>query len=307
MTEPELPFPHPTRETIVTIGVFDGVHRGHHHLITHLKERAGESFAPAVVVLHPHPQAILSQNPPSLLTTLPQRIELIKELRIELVFSLPTTRDLLEVKAHDFVSLLKTHLKMRGLVVGPDFALGEGRGGNVAFLKELGKDMNFTVDVVPPFAVDGRIASSSQIRYLLSEGNVREAAKLLGRPVSLNGEVVHGEGRGRSLSFPTVNLRVDEHILLPGDGVYAARVRIRDDIYKAVANIGVRPTFGGKGRTVEAFMFDFEEEIYGESIELELWERLREERAFASPSELRKQQEIDARKAQSILRNHEQS
>jgi riboflavin kinase/FMN adenylyltransferase len=307
MTELELPFPHPPRETIVTIGVFDGVHRGHHHLITHLKEGAGESFTPVVVVLHPHPQAILSPNSPPLLTILPQRIKLIRKLGVELVFSLNTTQDLLNTSAADFVSLLKTYLKMRGLVVGPDFALGKDRGGNIAFLKELGKDMNFTVDVVPPFAVDGRIASSSQIRYLLSEGNVREAAKLLGHPVFLNGEVVHGEGRGRSLSFPTVNLRVDEHILLPGDGVYAARVRIRDDIYKAVANIGVRPTFGGKKRTVEAFMFDFEGEIYGESIELELWERLREERAFASPSELRKQQEIDARKAQSILRNHEQS
>ena len=307
MTELKLPFPHLSRETLVTIGVFDGVHRGHHHLITHLKERAGENFVPAVVILHPHPRAILSPNPPSLLTTLPQRIELIKKLGIELVFSLNTTQDLLEISAVDFVSLLKTHLKMRGLVVGPDFALGRGREGNVAFLKELGKDMNFTVDVVSSFAVDGRIASSSQIRYLLGDGDVVEASRLLGHLVSLSGEVVHGEGRGRVLSFPTVNLRVDEHILLPGDGVYAARVRVKNDIYKAVANIGVRPTFGGKKRTVEAFMFDFEGEIYGESIELELWERLREERAFASPSELRKQQEIDARKAQSILRNYEQS
>jgi riboflavin kinase/FMN adenylyltransferase len=228
-------------------------------------------------------------------------MELIKKLGIELAIPLNTTPDLLKTKAGDFVFLLKTHLKMRGLVIGPDFALGKGREGDAAFLKKQGKDMGFTVDVVPPLAIDGKIVSSSEIRYLLGRGNVAGAAHLLGRLPSLTGEVVHGEGRGRTLSFPTLNLRVDENILLPGDGVYAAWVHIRDNVYKAVVNIGVRPTFGGKGRTVEAFVLDFGQEIYGESITLELKERLREERAFASPEELRAQQEIDTRKAQIIL------
>jgi riboflavin kinase/FMN adenylyltransferase len=305
MTEAELPFPYSPRETIITIGVFDGVHQGHRHLITQLEGRAGEEFTPAVIILHPHPQAILSQNAPPLLTTLPQRVGLIKGLGIELVIPLKTTRDLLQIEAKDFVSLLKIHLKMKGLVVGPDFALGRGREGNVTFLKGLRKDMDFTMDVVPPFAIDGKIVSSSDIRRLLYEGNVARAAGLLGHPVSLRGEVVHGEGRGRGvLSFPTVNLRVDEDVLLPQDGVYAVKVHIRGNTHQAVANIGVRPTFGGKEKTVEAFIFDFGEEIYGETVEIELWERLREERAFASPSELQEQQQKDARMAKRIL-NHE--
>ena len=293
----------PQRETVLTIGVFDGVHLGHQRLIDFLKrEAATRDYLPGVVTFCPHPQQVLSPRT-SLpqLTTLEERLRLIRELGIDLVVPLSFDQELAQLSARHFVALLQTHLKMRGLVIGPDFALGRNREGDVFSLHDLGKDVGFWVDVVSPGMINGDVVSSTAIRQALAKGDVARANRLLGRSFALSGQVIHGDERGKQLGFPTANLTVPTIQALPEDGVYATRAYLGSHTYASVTNIGKRPTFGEGDRTVEVYLIGFNGVAYGKEIKIEIIERLRAEKRFPTPEDLKAQINRDVEKAMSIL------
>ena len=293
----------PQREAVLTIGVFDGVHLGHQHLIEYLKRQAlVRDYQSGVVTFAKHPQQLLSpQTPIRYLTSLEERIELLKQLGVELVVPLSFTVELAQLSARHFIALLQSHLRMRGLVVGPDFALGQGREGDVFFLHSLGKELDFTVDVVSPKIIDEESVRSTAIRQALSQGDIQKVSKFLGRPFSLSGQVTHGVERGKHLGFPTANLAVKSDQALPADGVYVTRAYLGNRAYSSVTNIGQRPTFGEGERTVEVYLLDFEREVYGEKFRIELLERLRDERRFSDPEKLKAQIGSDVERAREIL------
>ena len=304
LVEEELAKFTPEQKTVLTVGVFDGVHLGHQHLIDYLKWQAlVRNYLPGVVTFRSHPRQVFSpQTPLPFLTSLEERTNLLKQHGIELIVPLSFTPELAQLSARQFVALLQSCLKMQGLVVGPDFAMGRGREGDVFALHSLGKKAGFWVDVVLPQVVDGEVVSSTTIRQALAEGNMPKVERLLGRPFSLSGQVVHGAKRGKHLGFPTANLAVNTDQALPPDGVYATRACLSNHAYPSVTNIGSRPTFGKGGRTVEVYLLDFERKLYGQGLKIELVERLRAERRFSTPEELTTQISRDVEQAKSILR-----
>jgi len=293
----------PQQEAVLTVGVFDGIHLGHQHLIEYLKRQAlVRDYLPGVVTFRSHPQQVISpQTPLPYLTTLEERIRLLKGLGIELIVPLSFTLELAQLSAHQFASLLQTHLKMRGLVVGPDFAMGQGREGDVFHLHSLGKEVGFWVDVISPKVVNGEVVSSTIIRQALAKGDMPKVSRLLGRPFSLSGKVVHGTERGKQLGFPTANLGVNSAQALPVDGVYVTRAYLGNHTYPSVTNIGLRPTFGQGERAVEVYLLDFEGQLYGQGLKIELVERLRAEKRFPTLEELKAQINRDVGQAISIL------
>lgn len=293
----------PERETLLTIGVFDGVHLGHRHLISKLTQRAAEgNFLSGVVTFKSNPKAVLSPKAKlARLTTLEERETLLKNLGVDLVVPLTFTKEVAALSAREFVLYLKRYLKMRGLVIGPNFALGRGREGNVTALQTLGKELGFTVEVVRPLTIESTLASSTGIRTALAHGDMKTVTKLLGRYFSLTGSVAGGFERGHVLGFPTANLLLEPEQAVPEDGVYATLVHIGDKVYQSVTNIGVRPTFGKGERTVEVHILDFTGDLYGRKLTIELVERIRPEMKFASPEELAARIKQDVEEARLIL------
>ncbi len=294
----------PQRDTVLTIGVFDGVHIGHQRLMEYLKRQAmAEDRLPGVVTFRSHPQHIMSPKTPLYrLITLDERIRMIKEMGIELVVPLSFNLELAQVPARDFIALLQKHLRMRGLVIGPDFALGKGREGDALTLHQMGKEMGFWVGVFAPQLIDGEVVSSTVIRQALSSGDVKKVTRLLGRPFLLHGRIVHGDERGKQLGFPTANLTFSRGQALPEDGVYVTKAYLGGQPHPSVTNIGKRPTFGENKRTVEVYLIGFNGEIYGEDLRIELVDRLRDEKRFSSPEELKAQIAQDVERATSMLK-----
>ncbi len=293
----------PGRPTAVGIGVFDGVHRGHRYLIGELVERARrERLASVVVTFHPHPRLVVRpQTTLTYLCSLEERIELLQALGVESVANLSFTSELAQLSAREFMSLLAGELKIRLLVVGTDFALGRNREGDTDTLRVIGEEMGFGVEVVPLLAASGEKVGSSAVRLALSRGDMETVASLLGRPFSLRGPVVPGAERGRGLGFPTANIGVGLDRALPAYGVYVTRAYSRDRAYPAVTNIGLRPTFADDKPTVETFILDFEGELYGEEIRIELLHRLRGEVRFPNLEALKEQIEKDIVAARAYL------
>ena len=254
----------------VAIGTFDGVHRGHRAVIEAAKATGLRSV---VVTFHPHPRSVLGYDV-SLLATLERRIELIERVGPDELFVVSFTPELSRLAPEEFVRSVLEPLGTRIVVAGEGFRFGSGRRGDLALLRRLG----LAVHAVP--LVDG--VSSSRIRELLVEGDVTEAAHLLGRPAELEGTVVAGDQRGGTLGFPTANLAVEPGLLVPAHGIYAGAALG----HRAAISIGINPHYGGRERKVEAYLLDFAGDLYGERLRLELWTRLREERAFASEAEL---------------------
>lgn len=297
-------YPSLTDAVYLTIGNFDGVHRGHQMLVCELSAAAHAQGARAgLLTFEPHPVAVLRPDVQVLrLTTNEERADLLAALGLDFVIVFPFTRETAATPAADFLAALTAHLPLRELWVGPDFALGRGREGNTERLAELGQTMGFAVRVIPPFDWNGEHVRSSRIRSLLNEeGAVEQAAELLGRPYRLWGEVVEGAKRGRQLGFPTANLRVPEERLLPAYGVYACWAWRGDRGYPAVVNIGVRPSFDNGHPSVEAFLLDFSGDLYGETLGLSFMARLRGEKKFPNIGELIAQIRADAQRAQEIL------
>jgi riboflavin kinase/FMN adenylyltransferase len=293
----------PRRETVLTVGVFDGVHLGHRQLLDYLKRQAMmKEYLPGLVTFRSHPLHTISpESPVSYLTSLDERIRLIRELGIDLVVPLSFDRELAEVPARRFLALLQEHLKMRGLVVGPDFALGQNREGDVFALNKLGKELGFWVDVIRPEMINGEVISSTAIRKALARGDISKVNRLLGRHFTLAGKIAYGRGRGRQLGFPTANLGVSADQAIPADGVYATRARLAGSTYGSVTNIGKRPTFGTGGRTVETYIVGYDGVAYEEELRVEFIERLRPERRFENPDELVAQMKKDLDQALAVL------
>lgn len=304
--EDELAQARPARDTYLSVGVFDGVHVGHRHLLGLLKAEASRAgCAPGVVTFRNHPRTVLAPgNGPRILTPVEERTRLLKELGIALVAPITFSHEVSLLSAQEFVATLQERLRMKGLVVGPDFALGHDRQGTPEALRELGRERGFSVAVAEPFLQDGQRVSSAAIREALAQGDVEAAARCLGRCYAIVGRVAHGEGRGgRELGFPTANLQVDPEVALPRDGIYATWAYQGQKRYASAASIGVRPTFGqGNARTVEAFLLDFRGDLYGTSVRLEFVRRLREERAFSGVEALRAQMALDVEEARRALR-----
>ncbi|MBC8511788.1 MAG: bifunctional riboflavin kinase/FAD synthetase [Dehalococcoidia bacterium] len=301
--EEELAKVKPQKETLLTVGVFDGVHLGHQRLLTHLRNEAQQrDLLTGVVTFKSHPQKVLSPGSKLLwLSNLETRTNLLRSFGIDVIVTLPFTPQLAELTAREFVHLLKDYLKMRGLVVGPDFALGKNREGGADQLRLLGQEMGFIVEVVPPVVLDGQVISSSAVRVALAQGDMETVEKLFGRPFSLTGQVVTGDRRGRILGFPTANLDVEPEQALPSDGVYVTVAHIDHESLPSVTNIGVRPTFGGGKRLVEAYLLDYEGELREQKLRIDLLDKLRDEKHFDTAEELKAQIRKDVEQARAIL------
>ena len=293
----------PEGDTLLTIGVFDGVHLGHKCLISKLLEQAGQrNLLSGAVTFHQHPEELLSPRTKlPFLTGIEERINLLKSEGVDVVVPLSFTAELAKLSARQFVGLLQKHLRMRGLVVGSDFALGKGREGDTSTLQKLGQDMNFSVTVVPPLVVNGEVVSSTAVRKALAGGDMRKVRELAGRPFSLQGKVVTGAGRGVGLGFPTANLEISSERALPPDGVYASRAYINGKTYQSMTNVGKCPTFGGGERTVEAYIVDYQGDLYGQELKIDIVARIRDEKKFDTVEELKKQVAEDVRQGKDIL------
>ena len=294
----------PSRETYLSIGVFDGVHLGHLHLINVLvREAVKADCIPGVVTFRNHPREVLDGSlHVSWLTTEEERERLLRQAGIEMVAPVTFTHDVSLITASDFTASLRRHLGMRGLVVGADFALGHNREGTPGLLKDLGEEQGFVLKVAEDRMVNGERVSSTVIREALAQGNVGGATRLLGHYYTLTGYVVHGEGRGSSLlGYPTANIAADGSVVIPMDGIYATWVYVGKERYQAATSIGVRPTFGGRERTIEAFLLDFQGDLYDKKLRLEFVERLRDEVDFDSAETLQAQIKLDVEKTHQVL------
>ena len=301
--EKELAGLSPKKDMLLTIGVFDGVHLGHKYLISQLRELARQqNLLSGVVTFRQHPQEVLSpQTRLPFLTDLAQRTKLLKNEGVEAIITLSFTCDLAQLSPHQFVSLLKKYLRMRGLVIGPDFALGRNREGNTNSLCALGRDMNFSVTIVPPIMINGEVVSSTAMRQALAEGDMKKVHNLAGRPFSLSGCVIPGAGRGIELGFPTANLDISPEQALPPDGVYATWAYIDDKAYQSMTNIGKQPTFGGSERAVEVYVLNYHSDLYGHELRIDIIDRLRDEQQFETVEELKKQITKDIKQGEAIL------
>lgn len=295
---------HLTQPSVITIGSFDGVHRGHALLLQTVIAHAREKNAASVVVtLNPHPKlALRPDSNLELLSTLEERLKLLAQQGVDYVIVFPFSLEQSKLRAREFVELLRNHLNLVELVCGPNFALGYKREGTIPVLRDLGQEFGFVVTVVTPREFTEGVISSTRVRDLVANGEVKQAAELLGHFPMLRGIVVHGDHRGRELGFPTANLQVPEHKLIPANGIYAVRVRLGDEWHDGAASIGIRPTFGGGKRLVEIFMFDFTRWIYGEELEVFFIERLRDEEKFDSIQALLEQMTHDVENARAILK-----
>ena len=300
----------PPRGAVVTLGTFDGLHRGHQAVLAEVRERArAKRLTSVLVTFDPHPLEVV--NPaaaPKLLTLPDEKRELVAAQGIEQFVVLPFTPAVAQLDAEAFVRRLCDAYAMRELVMGYDHGFGRGRAGDVELVKRLGSSEQFAVTVVAAVRDDGQPISSTLIRTGVAHGDLDAAARWLGRPYGMRGRVVRGAGRGRTIGVPTVNLEPpDPRKLLPPDGVYAVRVTIRDretgrgNPYGGMMNQGPRPTFGEQARTLEIHLFDFAGELYGETVAVEWVRRLRDVQAFASREALVAQLERDRQAARATL------
>jgi riboflavin kinase/FMN adenylyltransferase len=290
--------------TAVTIGVFDGVHLGHQSLLSRLKEIAGRrGLSSVVLTFRNHPASVLRAGfEPRYLTVPRERVHLLQGTGVHLVVQATFDAALSRLGARTFAGLLRDTLDMRVLAAGPDFAMGRNRQGSIAVLRGIGMELGFDVEVVEPLlGPGGEAVRSTAVRSAVSSGDMERASAMLGRSYSITGTVVHGDGRGGPLGFPTANLHMPAESLAPRDGIYACWVEIDGSRYMAAASIGERPTFPGAGRSIEAFVMDFDGDLYGRELRLELVRRLRDEEKFDSVEQLRLQVDRDVAETRRLL------
>ncbi|MZH04098.1 MAG: bifunctional riboflavin kinase/FAD synthetase [Nitrospinae bacterium] len=293
------PFPYP----VVTLGNFDGVHAGHQILFRKAAEIAREKEGTSIAfTFEPHPLKIIApEKVPPLLTHFHKKMELIEACNIDSVICADFTRKFADQRPRDFSKdILKEKIGAREIVVGFDYAFGRGREGTIPYLKKMGEEFGFVVNVVDPIQLDGLTVSSSHVRELIEAGNMESAQKFLGRHYSIVGPVVSGYKTGQAIGFPTANIDTSK-VQIPGTGVYAVRMIYQKKSYDAVANIGFNPTFQRDRLSVEVHIFDFNQAIYGKEIEVEFISRIRSEIEFESKDDLVVQINKDIERAKTIL------
>ena len=299
--------------SLVTVGTFDGVHHGHQSIIQYLVDRAKRKSGSSVAVsFDPHPRQVVTGTPVPLLTTIQERAEIFSELGLDRFIVIPFTRAFADTSAQSFVEdVLVKRIGLQEIVIGYDHGFGKGRQGDSDLLQNLGKQYNFSVDIIPAQILEQGVVSSTRIRELLTkEGDVAVAGKLLNRRYSLIGKVVHGDGRGRQIGYPTANVLVaNPNKVIPKRGVYAVRVRKVGiaGSYDAMMNIGLRPTFSDGQNVVdlrlEVHIFDFSEDLYDQELQIEFVQRIRPEEKFNSIEALIKQLSKDEVRCRAELKS----
>ncbi len=296
----------PFTRPFVTIGNFDGVHLGHQLLFAEVVNKAYAAQGTSVAITFaPHPLKVVRPEVGiKLISTCEQKRELIALANLDVLIIIPFTKEFARMPAVDFVDrVLLGTIGVRELVVGYDYAFGKGRQGDIPFLRQQGQEKGFKVSVVEAFSVDGMLVSSTMIRKLIGEGRMEDVHKLMGRPYQLRGEVQVGQQRGgKLLGFPTANLHIAEDDLCPRHGVYVVQVIYDGRCYGGVLNIGCNPTFDGSRVSAETHIFDFNQDIYGKPIKINLLQHLRDEKKFSGPEELIRQITRDIENAQEVLR-----
>lgn len=295
------PIPYP----VVAIGNFDGVHVGHQMIFRKTAEKARANHGTSIVfTFEPHPLKIIAPDKmPPLLTTFRQKMELIEGCGIDQVICADFTRQFADQHPRDFArNILVDRIGVKEIVVGFDYAFGRGRKGTITYLKKMGEEFGFKIHVVDPIKLNGHLVSSSYVRELIEDGKVKIAGSFLGRSYSIRGPVVHGHHTGKAIGFPTANLNTAKG-QIPGTGVYAARVLHREKQYQGVVNVGFNPTFNRDRLSVEVHIFDFQDKIYGQEIEVIFVDRIRSEKTFQSAGQLVEQIKKDIQTAKEILGN----
>jgi riboflavin kinase/FMN adenylyltransferase len=281
-------FPTGREPICATIGNFDGVHLGHQAILQSVIAAAKQRSAPSLLItFDPHPLAVVAPSRgPKLLQTRRQKLETLEATGLDGMLLVPFDRELAALTGEEFFGgYLAQRIRFASVHVGANFRFGRARGGDIRLLQSIGAELGFSVVAVPPVSVDGETVSSSAIRTAVDAGEVARAWSLLGRPFAVTGEVVHGDGRGRGLGFPTANVAVDNETV-PRRGVYVTETMALGARYPSITNVGVRPTFGGSNLSVESHLIDVDEDLYGERVEVRFLARLRDEAKFSGPAEL---------------------
>ena len=299
--------------SLVTVGTFDGVHHGHQSIIRYLVDRAKRKKGISVAVsFDPHPREVVTGTPVPLLTTIQERAEIFTDLGLDRFIVIPFTKTFAETSAKSFVEdILVSRIGLQEIVIGYDHGFGKGRQGDSELLQDLGQKHKFSVDVIPAQILEQGVVSSTRIRELLTEeGAVGMAGKLLNRRYSLIGKVVHGDGRGRTIGYPTANILVaNPNKVIPKQGVYAVQVRKvgSSKIFDAMMNVGIRPTFSsgedGSKMRLEVHVFDFSEDVYGQELQIDFVKRIRSEEKFNSVDALIKQLSKDEVRCRAELKS----
>ena len=281
------------RKVCLAIGVFDGVHLGHQQIIRQTINDARQQDAIAVVLtFNCHPNTIVApEKIPPLIYSLPQKLRAIESLGADAVLLIEFDKNFSEQTGEEFIrSLTRELVKIHSVCVGADFVFGHKRSGNVTLLKKLGAELNFTVHGLAAVSLDGQVVSSTRIRETIRTGDFDAASQMLGRPYAVSGRVIEGDRLGRQLGFPTANLDA-ANLILPPNGVYSGCTKFKGHLYRVALNIGVRPTVASARPLlrVEAHLLDFDGNLYGEDLEVEIGKKLRDEKKFASSAELREQ------------------
>ncbi|HKL16320.1 MAG TPA: bifunctional riboflavin kinase/FAD synthetase [Balneolaceae bacterium] len=296
--------------TVLTVGTFDGVHEGHKVLIKAVVERAEELSARSVIVtFDPHPRDIINPGADGikLLSTLPERCELLADLGIHEMIVIPFDRDFSLLTSEEFIrDVIYKKIGVKEFIIGYDHQFGKDREGTIETVRSLGEELGFQANVISRQEVENQTVSSTSIRKALQvEGDAEKAAKFLGRYYILHGTVVHGEKRGGKIGFPTANVHVDQaKKIIPRKGVYAVWIRVDGEYHPAMMNIGKRPTFDREELTVEVHIFDFKKDIYGKEVHTQFVRRLRDEKKFSGADQLKKQLEKDKADAEKILKSN---
>ena len=297
---------HPPHFSVVTSGTFDGVHLGHQKILRRLQELARSKQGETVLLTYwPHPRLILQPQDKSLrlLSTLSEKVKLLEEMGVDHLIILPFTEELSQMSSEDFIrSILVEKIQTKTLVIGYDHKFGKNREGSFEYLQSHSHLFGFAIEEISRQDVDDLGVSSTKIRTALAQGDISTANKYLGRPYDLSGQVVKGQQIGRSLGFPTANIQIaDDYKLLPRDGAYAVHAEVNSIQYKAILNIGDRPTVDGEKKTIEAHLIDFEGDLYGQELRVYFQEFLREEKKFESLDALKNQLVVDRERAIFIL------
>lgn len=291
------------KSSCVTIGVFDGVHLGHRTIISRcVREAEKRNAASAVLTFENSPRAVVKGQKPCVLTDREKKLELLEGLGVDFAIVLKFDRKFASLTPEEFCSdVLRKDLNCISVCVGENFHFGRGRAGDTVLLEDEGRRNGFDVITVPLLGVNGKIVSSTLVREMIMDGKPEEAAHVLGRPYSIIGRVIKGHSRGKRLGFPTANIGLERHFCIPKDGVYAGITVREGKRIPCAINVGTNPTFGDRELSVEVYLLNFAEDIYGETLEVEFHLRLRDEIRFLSEEELIEQMKVDAKRAWGIL------